>query len=405
MGFDKEKVLKALEKPARYGPDIDLTRYKLDEPSIDELKEEGLPDNVSNVLDRVGFSLSGISYFQIDESARYRVMADYLRKHGALILPLKKALEDKDLAKKLSWKLVKPETDKYTASTYLYGGEIGYFIYIPPNTKVSIPIYTCLAITSDKKIQFAHNVVYVGENSEAHLVTGCAVPHGIREGVHIGVSEFYVSRNARLTYTMIHAWAEGLHVRPRTGVYVEEGGEYVSYYVIYSPIATLQTYPKVTLEKNAKAYLATITSASGKGIYDLGSKTVLKENNSSSEIVSRVVARGSSKAYARADIEALDSDTKGHIECLGLLLSDNAYISSIPVITSKKPGAILSHEAAIGVIAEKELEYLMSKGFTEDEARAILIRGFMSIDAPGIPRNIKAEINRIIDLVVKYAVG
>ena len=161
----------------------------------------------------------------------------------------------------------------------------------------------------------------------------------------------------------------------------------------------------VRVSRGGKAYLANIVAASGNGIYDIGSKVQLLGNNSSTEIVSRVVARGRCKTYARSAIEAYTSNTKGHIECLGLLLSENAQISSIPVITSKKPGALLSHEAAIGVIAEKELEYLMSRGFTEEEARAILIRGFMSIDVPGIPRNIKLEVNRILDLVTRYAVG
>ncbi|OYT38612.1 MAG: SufBD protein [Desulfurococcales archaeon ex4484_58] len=402
--MDRESIEKALSKPALYGPDIDLSKYRLDEPSMGELNEKEL-ESIDNVLDKLGFQKTPLSYVQIDESARYRIMEKFLSKYGAKIMPLRKALDEIDLAKKISWKIIKPDTDKYTASTYLHGGEIGYFIYVPPHTRIPIPIYTCLAIIGEKKIQFAHNVVYVDEGGEAHLVTGCAVPHGVREGIHIGISEFYVARNARLTYTMIHAWAEGLHVRPRTGVYVEESGEYVSYYVVYSPIASLQTYPKVYLSKNSRAYLASITAASGSGIYDLGAKTILGENNSSSEIISRVVARDNSQVYARADIEAHSSNTRGHIECLGLLLSDNAIVSSIPIITSKKPGALLSHEAAIGMIAEKELVYLMSKGFTEEEARAILIRGFMNVEAPSIPKNIRAEINRILDLVSKYAVG
>ena len=97
--------------------------------------------------------------------------------------------------------------------------------------------------------------------------------------MHIGVSEFYIARNAKLTYTMIHAWSQGLHVRPRTGVYVEDGGEYVSYYIIYSPVASIQTYPIVRLGRSSRAYLATITAASGSGTYDLGSKTILEGAN------------------------------------------------------------------------------------------------------------------------------
>ena len=406
MNMDRQVIEKALSKPSPYGPDIDLSRYRLGKPEIGEVNELDVDPRLNETLNRVGFrNVNRLSYIQVNESAKYRIMEEYLRKYGVRIIPLRKALDEIDFARKLSWNLIRPDLDKYTAATYLYGGEIGYFVYVPPNVKVPIPIYTCLAITSDEKVQFAHNIVYVDEGAEAHLVTGCAVPHGIRDGLHIGISEFYVGRNARLTFSMIHAWSEKLHVRPRTSVNVEEGGEYVSYYIIYSPVASLQTYPMVRVNRDGKAYLANIVAASGNGIYDVGSKVKLLGNNSSTEIVSRVVARGKSKTYARSAIEAYTSNTKGHIECLGLLLSENAQISSIPVITSKKPGALLSHEAAIGIIAEKELEYLMSRGFTEEEARAILIRGFMSIDVPGIPRSIKIEVNRILDLVTKYAVG
>jgi len=406
MNIDRRVVEKALSKPSPYGPDIDLSRYRLGEPEISEVKEFDIDPRLNGTLNRIGFrNVNRLSYIQVNESAKYRIMEEYLKKYGVRIVPLRKALDEIDFAQKLSWKLVKPDLDKYTAAAYLYGGEIGYFIYVPPNVKVPIPIYTCLAITSDEKVQFAHNIVYVDRGAEAHLVTGCAVPHGLRGGLHIGVSEFYVGRNARLTFSMIHAWSEKLHVRPRTSVNVEEGGEYVSYYVIYSPVASIQTYPKVRVGNGGKTYLANVVAASGKGIYDVGSKVELFGKDSSTEVVSRVVARDESMTYARAAIEAYTGNTKGHIECLGLLLSDNAQISSIPVITSKKPGALLSHEAAIGIIAEKELEYLMSKGFTEEEARSILIRGFMSIDVPGIPSSIKMEVNKILDLVTKYAVG
>jgi len=401
----RELVEKALEKPSPYGPDIDLSKYKLGEPSVDFLEEQKLGGEIAETLSRVSLQSSNISYLQVDETALYKALEKTLSKYGVIIMPLKLALEKYDIARKISWRIVDPSADKYTAAAHLYGGEVGYFIYVPPNTKVPIPVYTCLALVSDKKIQFAHNVVYVDEGSELHLVTGCAVPHGVYEGLHIGISEYYVARNAKLTFTMVHAWSRGVHVRPRTRVVVEEGGEYVDYYVIYSPVASLQTFPTVYLKRGSKAYLAGVVAGSGSGVYDIGSRAVLEEIAASAEVISRNVAYEESKIYVRAEIEALAQDTKGHIECLGLILSDKALISSIPVIASRKPGAILSHEAAIGIIAREELEYLMSKGFTESEAKSIIVRGFMNIDAPGIPRPVRREIDRILDLVAKYAVG
>lgn len=398
-----EEVKKALSKPAKYGPDVDLHGYKLEEVLVEEVKEVVDPGVVS-AAPRVGLTPDKLTYVQANEKMLYTAMTKALSKYGVLVLSTRDATEKFPRANGLVWKLVDPTTDKYVAAAYLHGGEAGYFIYVPPHTKVPIPIYTCLAITSNNVVQFAHNVVYVDEGSEVNVVTGCAIPHGVRSGVHVGISEFYVARNAKLTFTMIHAWAEELHVRPRTAVSVDEGGEYVSYYVTYSPVASIQTYPVVYLKKNARAYLASIIASSKSGVYDVGSYSALEAPGASVENVSRVVARDESSVYARAEIEALESSTRGHIECLGLLLSPKAVISSIPIITSRKQGAVLSHEAAIGLIAQKEIDYLMSRGFTEEEAKAVLVRGFMNIEAP-IPPLIKKQVDVILDMVTKHAVG
>ena len=402
----RTRALKALNKKAAYGPDIDISQYELEEPRVEGDLRAVKGKSVLRAVERVGIdSLKRTGYLQVNETAYYKLMEKALSKYGVKVMPLRIALEKLDLAKELAWSLVSPDYDKYTAAAYLYGGELGYFVYVPSNVKVPIPIYTCLVLTSEKRIQFTHNVVYVDDYSEAHVVTGCAVPHGFSKGMHIGISEFFLGKNSKLTFSMIHAWSEGVHVRPRTAVRTKEGSEYVSYYVIYSPVASVQAYPTVFLDKEAKTYMATIIAGEGLGVYDLGSRAILEAPHTSAEIVSRVLAMDRAKVFARAEIRAKAPKSKGHIECLGLLLSEVAEIQSIPVIASERPGAELSHEAAIGVIAQEELEYLMSKGFTEEEARAIIIRGFMSIEAPGIPPSVRAEVGKILDLVTKYAIG
>ncbi|MEM0504966.1 MAG: SufD family Fe-S cluster assembly protein [Sulfolobales archaeon] len=395
----KNELMDILKRPSPLGPDIDLNNYELGEPKI--IDRLDVDEDFTKASSRVGLDdRSKLNYVQIDESAMYEALRESLRGYNVKILPLRKALDDFMYVKDLAWRLVKPDTDKYTAATYIYGGEIGYFIYVPPNTDVPIPIYSCLAITSSNKVQFAHNVIYVDEGSSAQVVTGCLVPHGIKNGLHVGISEFYVGMNSKLTFTMLHAWSEGIHVRPRTGVKVDAGAEYLNYYVIYSPVASLQTYPTVTLGMNSKTSSSAVIAGSGEGIYDVGTKVLLEGDNSSAELISKVVGKDAAEINARSDIVA-ESVSRGHVECLGLLLSPKSKISSIPALTSKKPGAILSHEAAIGVIAQEELEYLMSKGFKEDEAKSILIRGFIDIDAKGIPLTVKSEIDRVLDLIAR----
>ncbi|MEM1873219.1 MAG: SufD family Fe-S cluster assembly protein, partial [Acidilobaceae archaeon] len=314
-------------------------------------------------------------------------------------MPLRAALEKTDLARELAWRLVKPDADKYTALAYLQGGELGYFIYVPKGVRVPTPLYTCLVLKTERRAQLVHNVIYVDDGAEAHVVSGCAVPHGLKGGLHVGISEYYVGRGARLTFSMIHSWAEGLHVRPRTAVRVEEGGEYVSYYMIYSPVASIQTNPVVELGEGAKLYSVSVVAGRSTAHLDVGTVALLNGRQSRAELVSRVVAFDESTIYARGDIHGNAPETAGHIECLGLMASPKGTISSIPVVTSRDPTSKLSHEAAIGVIAQEEIEYLMSKGFSEDEARAIIIRGFMSVDAPGLPLSVKKEIERLTALI------
>ena len=405
MVAERGDVERALDKPSPFGLDLDVSRYVAEEPSIEELRVSELEEPVRRASEKLGFDGVRPSYVQVDQTALYRLLDRRLKEQGVIVTPLRVALEKMDLARRISWKLVDPRSDKCTALAYLKGGELGYFVYVPPNVRVLTPIYTCLILRFERRAQIAHNIVYVDEGSEAHVVTGCAVPHGVGEGLHIGISEFYVARGAKLTFSMIHAWSPGVHVRPRTAVYVEDGGEYVSYYMTYNPIGSLQTYPQVRLGEGAKAYSASVVVGLGSGDYDVGTRIVLEGRGSTAEIVSRTMGLHESRVEARAEIIGRAPEARGHIECLGLLVSDKASIAAYPHIVSENPGSTLSHEAAIGKISREELEYLMSRGFTEDEAKSIIVRGFMRVDAPGLPEVVRRHVDNIVSTISKLAIG
>jgi len=401
----RAEIEKALSKPSPFGVDIDVSKYVIEEPSVEEFKALELEESFRRASTRLGFNGIRPSYIQVDQTALYTLLEKRLRGYGVTVIPLRIALEKTDLARRIAWRLVDPRNDKYTALAYLKGGELGYFIYVPPNVKVDIPIYTCLVLKLERRAQLAHNVVYVDEGSEAHVVTGCAVPHGVREGLHVGITEFYVSKGARLTFSMIHAWSPGVHVRPRTAVYVEEGGEYVGYYITYNPLQSIQMYPVTSLQTRAKAYSASVIVGLGSGDYDVGAKIVLEGSGASGEVVSRTLGLDESRITARAEIVGRARDSRGHIECLGLLVSEKSSITAHPQIKSENPGSTLSHEAAIGRISREELEYLMSRGFTEDEAKSIIVRGFMKVDVPGLPEVVRRHVDRIVGTISKLAMG
>ncbi|MCC6057931.1 MAG: SufD family Fe-S cluster assembly protein, partial [Desulfurococcaceae archaeon] len=200
-------------------------------------------------------------------------------------------------------------------------------------------------------------------------------------------------------FVMVHSWNRVSHVRPRTAVFVKSGGKYISYYVNLSRVKTLQTYPVVYLNDNAYTYLASIVLGVEDSDIDVGNAVYLEGENSVAEIVSRSISRDSTRIVARASIVAKNG--RGHIDCRGLMLSDRAVIKTIPELQALTPNAILTHEASIGRLAEDEINYLISKGFTKEEAIAILLRGFVSVEVKGLPQKVREYIETIEKLTVE----
>ena len=401
----KRRALNAINKSSPYGPDIDLTAYEYVKPRTTVKKD--VEDVANEVGRRVGLEdvTSTSTYIQVDESVIVKALVEKLRSYGVIVTTTSEALEKIEWAKNYYWKMIDVDTDKYTAAVELYGHGQGYFIYVPPKTKIPFPIYACLFIASKGRAQLLHNIVIVDDEAELHLITGCAVAYGVANSLHVGVTEFYIGKSAKLSFAMLHAWSKGVHVRPRTAVHVDDGGEFTSYYILYSDVASLQAYPKIVLRNNAKTYTASVIVGWGESSYDVGSKAILEGNSSRAEITSRLIGSGKCTITSRACIIGRGVGCRGHIECLGLPLSNEVTISTIPELRVESSNAELTHEAAIGRLSEEELYYLMSRGFTEDEAKSLIVRGFMTVEVPGIPPQTRIAIENITKLIAQRAVG
>lgn len=220
-----------------------------------------------------------------------------------------------------------------------------------------------------------------------------------RAGLHSGVSEFYVKKGGKLTYTMIHAWDEQTHVRPRTGVIVEEGGEFISHYVNMTSVASLQTNPTVKLVgEGARAYLSSIITSKSRSVMDVGGTIHLEAQNTTGEIISRSIAKDKADVIARGTIISSARRTRGHVECMGLLLSNESRIRAIPVLDARNKDVRLTHEAAVGKLEEEQIFYLISRGFSKDEAISTLVRGFMKVELKGIPDQLKKSIDAAVEM-------
>ncbi|NHV99349.1 MAG: SufD family Fe-S cluster assembly protein [Thaumarchaeota archaeon] len=385
----KPKAEKALAKPAPYGLDLSLSSFNLG---------TGFGTGVEGsekILESVGIDLnernrSG-SYYQVDNKAVY----SSTRQKGLTVKPLSQALKNPENLD-YYWKALPVDTDKYTAAAFL-GEKEGYFIKVDDGVNVDTPVQACLLLRTPGLIQAPHNIVVVGENSRLHVITGCAA---MREeaGLHIGVSEFYVKKGGTLTFTMIHSWGKAIHVRPRTVAHVGENSVFISHYINTSQVSSLQTHPVAYLDgEGSRAYLSSIIIGRGASKIDVGGTLELDAPACSGEILSRTIGFDESTVIARARVTGKAPGVRGHVECRGLLLSNKSRIDAIPELEARVQDVQLTHEAAIGRIAEEELLYLVARGFTEEEARSIIVRGFLSVELTGLPENLAKYLEGILD--------
>ena len=394
----REKAQRAADKRGAIGPDINLDEYD-DAPvqhaylADEELCE--LPDQEQQRLIMAGMDVTkkarGGTYFQKDTE----VIHCHTQQEGIEVIPIKKALEKYDWIEEYYWKLVAVDADKYTAAAEL-GLHDGYVIRALPGSKSIYPIQACLYLDKDGLQQNVHNIIIAEEGAELHIITGCSTSPHMKTGIHIGISEFFIKKNAKLSFTMIHNWAEEMAVRPRSVARVEEGGLFLNNYICMKPVRSLQMYPTTHLVgKDAVARFYSIIVGSPGSEYDLGGRIFLKEAGNRAEIVARTISNGGN-IIARGHLIGEVPDIKAHLECKGLLLN-GGLIHAIPELEGHVDGVEMSHEAAVGKIAQEEITYLMSRGLSEDEATSTIVRGFLSVDIPGLPPQLKAEIDKAIE--------
>jgi Fe-S cluster assembly scaffold protein SufB len=395
------RALTAVTKKAAFGNDIDLSEFI--EQGVASVE---VTDEVRRKSLEVGVDLSqqkGGTYFQIDHSVLLSQLASKVQ--GLELIPTDLALQKYDWLRDYYWKAVSVEQDKYTAIAELKQTK-GYFIRAAPNEKIERPVQACLYIDSEGVLQAPHNIIIAEEGSELNVITGCTVGIRTKKAAHIGISEFYVKKNATLIFTMIHSWAEETYIRPRTAAIIEEGGTLISNYILIRPVRDIQSYPTAYLRgRNATVKFNTIVYASKDSIVDLGNRIFLMEEGTTGESGFKVVATGSAKVYNRGQIFGQNKFTKGHLECRGLILCPTASITAIPELIAENSETELSHEAAIGKLQEEQLHYLMARGIAPDQAIGVLVRGFLDPGLPGLPETLQADIRKRLSLLDKGASG
>ena len=390
------KAQEAKGKKAKIGRDIDLDAYGSESVSHDYVEDL----NALSKGDKKRMILAGVDAGEMDRSGTYvqkdtAVIHAQSRQEGLEVIPIREALKQYDWVKDYYWNLVAVDTDKYTARAQLDLHD-GYVIRALAGSKVIYPVQACMYLEKEGLSQNVHNIIVAEEGSELHIITGCATAPHLQRGLHIGVSEFYVKKNAKLSFTMIHYWAEKMMVRARSVGIVEEGGLFLNNYICMKPVKSLQMYPTTHLAgKGAVARFYSLLVGSPGSEMDVGGRIILKKTDTRAEIISRAITNGGD-IIARGDLIGEVPGVNAHLECRGLILNKGS-IHAIPELQGKVDGVEMSHEAAVGKIAQEEILYLMSRGLSEDEATATIVRGFLSVDIPGLPPQLKAEIDRAVE--------
>lgn len=374
-------------------------------PDVDEFRHEGGEHEYIEDLeqlpeeDRQQMILAGINVREEQRSGTY-IQEDHsvvhckAKQEGLEVMDVKTALKIHDWLEDYMWKGVNPKADEYTRKAY-EKPHYGYFIRALPGVKTVYPVQACLYLETDNLSQNVHNIIIAEEGSELHIITGCATKPHLQSGLHIGISEFFVKKGAKLSFTMIHNWSEGVFVRPRSVAIVEEDGLFVNNYISLRKVKSLQMYPTTHLNgPNAIARYNSILVAPEGSHMDVGGRVILRREGCRAEIVARTLSTGG-KIIARGHLVGEVPGIKAHLECKGLILG-SGVIHAIPELEGKSPDLEMSHEAAVGRIGQEEIEYLMARGLSEEEATSVIVRGFLNVDIKGLPKQLQDEIDKAI---------
>ena len=242
----REKAKAAAAKPAAFGEDIDLGVY------VSSSEEQPYQSDPSQFSAKAKEQMLGAGVILDDPSQRAGTFIQTdnapvhssVREEGVEVMAVSQALEKYDWLADYWWQAVAVDTDKYTANVELNQNN-GYFIRALPGHKIVYPVQACLYLAKARLAQNVHNIIIAEEDSELHIITGCTTASDEEAGLHLGVSEFYIKKGAKVTFTMIHNWNPEVAVRPRSAAIVEEDGVFLNNYVLMKPVHSLQMYPTV----------------------------------------------------------------------------------------------------------------------------------------------------------------
>lgn len=376
-------------------------------------KWSDVPEDIKDTFEKLGIpqaerkSLAGVGA-QYDSELVYHNVREEVAAQGVVYTDMESALtgEYADMVKKHFMKLVTPRDHKFAA---LHGAvwSGGSFVYVPPGVSVEIPLQSYFRLNAPGAGQFEHTLIIVDEGAYLHFIEGCSAPKYNVANLHAGCVELFVGKNAKLRYSTIENWSKNMYNLNTKRALVEEGGiiEWVSG-SFGSHVSYL--YPMSVLNgEGARAEFTGITFA-GKGQnLDTGTKVVHNAPKTTSYVNTKSISKdgGISTFRSSVVVKPKAKQSKSAVSCQSLMLDDISRSDTIPAMDIRTKDADVGHEARIGRISDEAVFYLMSRGISEEEARAMIVSGFADNVSKELPLEYAVEMNNLIRLEMKGSIG
>ena len=411
------QIYNSLQVP-NWGPDIEdldmdnIVTYVRPKSKM-SAKWSEVPKDIKDTFERLGIpqaeqkSLAGVGA-QYDSELVYHNVRAEVAAQGVVYTDLESAMhgEYAEMIRTHFMHLVKPQEHKFAA---LHGAvwSGGSFVYVPKGVSVTIPLQSYFRLNAPGAGQFEHTLIIVDEGAYLHFIEGCSAPKYNVANLHAGCVELYVGKNAKLRYSTIENWSKNMYNLNTKRAIVEEGGtiEWVSG-SFGSHVSYL--YPMSILKgDDSKMEFTGITFAGEGQNLDTGAKVVHTGKRTSSYINTKSISKdgGISTFRSSVQIGKQASGSKASVSCKSLMLDDISRSDTVPAMDIRTRDANVGHEAKIGRISDEAVFYLMSRGISEEDARAMIVSGFADDVSKELPLEYAVEMNNLIQLEMKGSIG
>jgi Fe-S cluster assembly protein SufB len=395
------------------GIDFQNIKYYVKSTEKQATTWDELPPDIKNTYDKLGIPeaekqrlIAGVAA-QYESEVVYHQIREDLEEKGVIFLDTDSGLrEHEDLFREYFTSVIPAGDNKFASlNTAVWSG--GSFIYVPPGVHVDIPLQAYFRINTENMGQFERTLIIADEGSYVHYVEGCTAPIYSSDSLHSAVVEIVVKKNARVRYTTIQNWSNNVYNLVTKRATAAEGAtmEWIDGNI--GSKVTMK-YPAVyLLGEHAKGETLSIAFAGEGQHQDAGAKMVHQAPNTSSTIVSKSVARGGGRTSYRGLVQVMEgaSNSKSTVRCDALLVDQISRSDTYPYVDVREDDVQMGHEATVSKVSADQLFYLQSRGLTEEEAMAMIVRGFVEPIARELPMEYALELNRLIELQMEGAVG